>query len=41
MEYQGRKIRVNNIDMNVVVAGEGQDVLLVHGFRTHTRYGGT
>jgi hypothetical protein len=32
MEYQGRKIRVNNIDMNVVVAGEGQDVLLVHGF---------
>ena len=30
MEYQGRKIRVNNIDMNVVIAGEGQDVLLVH-----------
>ena len=32
MEYHGRKIRVNNIDMNVVIAGEGQDVLLVHGF---------
>jgi pimeloyl-ACP methyl ester carboxylesterase len=32
MEYQGRKIRANNIDMNVVIAGEGPDVLLVHGF---------
>jgi pimeloyl-ACP methyl ester carboxylesterase len=32
MEYQGQKIRVNSIKMNVVIAGEGQDVLLVHGF---------
>ncbi len=32
MEYQGRKIRVNGIAMNVVIAGEGPDVLLVHGF---------
>ena len=29
MEYQGRKIRVNSIDMNVVIAGEDPDVLLV------------
>jgi hypothetical protein len=26
------RIHVNNIDMNVVIAGEGPDVLLVHGF---------
>ncbi|MBV9380276.1 MAG: alpha/beta fold hydrolase [Streptosporangiaceae bacterium] len=32
MDFQRRKIRVNGIDMSVVVAGEGQDVLLVHGF---------
>ncbi len=32
MEYHGRKIRVNSIHMNVVIAGEGPDVLLVHGF---------
>jgi pimeloyl-ACP methyl ester carboxylesterase len=32
MEYQEQKIRVNGIVMNVVIAGEGQDVLLVHGF---------
>jgi hypothetical protein len=31
MDYQKRKIRVNGIDMNVVIAGEGPDVLLVHG----------
>jgi len=27
MEYQGRKIGVNSIDMNVVIGGEGPDVL--------------
>lgn len=27
-----RRIRVNGIDLNVVIAGEGPDVLLVHGF---------
>jgi pimeloyl-ACP methyl ester carboxylesterase len=32
MEYQEQKIRVNSIDMNVLMAGEGPDVLLVHGF---------
>jgi pimeloyl-ACP methyl ester carboxylesterase len=37
MESPGRKIRVGNLDMNVVIAGEGPDVLLVHGFPdTHT-----
>jgi pimeloyl-ACP methyl ester carboxylesterase len=37
MESPGRKIRVSNLDMNVVTAGEGPDVLLVHGFPdTHT-----
>jgi hypothetical protein len=28
MESPGRKIRVGNLDMNVVIAGEGPDVLL-------------
>jgi pimeloyl-ACP methyl ester carboxylesterase len=32
MGFQGQKIRVNGIEMNVVIAGEGPDVLLVHGF---------
>jgi pimeloyl-ACP methyl ester carboxylesterase len=37
MESPGRKIRVGNLDMNVVTVGEGPDVLLVHGFPdTHT-----
>ena len=29
---QGKVYRVNGIDMNVVIAGEGPDILLVHGF---------
>jgi hypothetical protein len=29
MEYQGPKIRLNSIDMTVVIAGEGPDVPLV------------
>lgn len=32
MHYPSRRINVNGIDMNVVVAGEGPDVLLVHGY---------
>jgi len=32
VEYQGRQIRVNNIDMNVVIAGEGP--LLLDYLRT-------
>jgi pimeloyl-ACP methyl ester carboxylesterase len=30
--FTTRRIRVNGIDLNVVVEGEGPDVLLVHGF---------
>ena len=30
--FQGRSYRVNGFDMNVVAAGDGPDVLLVHGF---------
>lgn len=32
MEFESTKYRINDIDMNVVVAGEGPDVLIVHGF---------
>lgn len=32
MDIATRKISVNGLDMNVAVAGEGPDVLLVHGF---------
>ncbi len=32
MEYEKRRLSVNGIDMNVVVAGQGPDVLLVHGY---------
>ncbi len=32
MDNEARKMRVNGIDMNVVIAGEGPDVLLVHGY---------
>ena len=32
MEFPSRKIQVNGITMNVVVAGEGPAVLLVHGY---------
>lgn len=31
-EFEARKVRVNGIDMNVVVVGNGPDVLLVHGY---------
>jgi pimeloyl-ACP methyl ester carboxylesterase len=32
MTYEAQQYRVNGIDMNVVIAGEGPPVLLVHGF---------
>ena len=32
MEFEAKKYRVNGIEMNVVIAGKGPDVLLVHGF---------
>jgi pimeloyl-ACP methyl ester carboxylesterase len=32
MQVEGKMYRVNGIDMNVVIAGKGPDVLLVHGF---------
>ncbi len=32
MDYPSRKLQVNGISMNVVITGEGQDVLLVHGY---------
>ena len=30
--FEGKKYRVNGIEMNVVIQGQGPDVLLVHGF---------
>lgn len=30
--FEGKKYRVNGIDMHVVIQGQGPDVLLVHGF---------
>jgi hypothetical protein len=39
MEFEGKKYRVNGIEMNVVIEGQGPDVLLVHGFRTRSRSG--
>jgi hypothetical protein len=30
MEFEGKKYRVNGIEMNVVIEGQGPDVLLVH-----------
>jgi pimeloyl-ACP methyl ester carboxylesterase len=30
--FSSRRIRVNGIDLNVVIEGEGPDVLLIHGF---------
>ncbi len=32
MTYEPRILRVNGLDMNVLIAGSGPDVLLVHGF---------
>ena len=32
MEFEGKKYRVNGIEMNVVIEGQGPDLLLVHGF---------
>ena len=32
MDYPSRMFQVNGIEMNVVVTGEGPDVLLVHGY---------
>lgn len=32
MNLQGRKIRVNDISLNVVIEGSGPDVILLHGF---------
>jgi hypothetical protein len=30
--FEGKKYRVNGIEMNVVIQGQGPAVLLVHGF---------
>ena len=32
MAFEGKKYRVNAIEMNVVIEGQGSDLLLVHGF---------
>lgn len=32
MEFEAQTLQVNGLQMNVVIAGEGPDVLLVHGF---------
>ena len=32
MEFEGKKYRVNGIEMNVIIEGQGPDLLLVHGF---------
>jgi pimeloyl-ACP methyl ester carboxylesterase len=32
MEFEGKKYRVNGIEMNVVIEGKGPDVLLIRGF---------
>ena len=32
MEYPTRKMKINGLSMNVLIAGEGEPVLLVHGF---------
>jgi pimeloyl-ACP methyl ester carboxylesterase len=32
MTINSRRMRVNDVELNVVVQGEGPDVLLVHGF---------
>jgi pimeloyl-ACP methyl ester carboxylesterase len=32
MPFNSRRIQVNGVDLNVIVEGEGPDVLLVHGF---------
>jgi pimeloyl-ACP methyl ester carboxylesterase len=32
MPFNSRRIRVNGVELNVIVEGEGPDVLLVHGF---------
>lgn len=32
MNFEGKIYRVNGIELNVVIAGKGPDVLLVHGF---------
>ena len=32
MSIQGKNITINGLDLNVVVEGEGEPVLLLHGF---------
>src|SRR5512140_1209322 len=32
MDFNARRVRVNGLEMNVIIEGEGPDVLLVHGF---------
>ncbi|HWI69308.1 MAG TPA: alpha/beta fold hydrolase, partial [Nitrospiraceae bacterium] len=32
MTIDNRRIRVNNVELNIVTQGDGPDVLLVHGF---------
>lgn len=32
MKFEGKRYRVNGIEMNVIIEGQGPDLLLVHGF---------
>lgn len=32
MDFNTRRVRVNGLELNVIIEGEGPDVLLVHGF---------
>jgi pimeloyl-ACP methyl ester carboxylesterase len=32
LEFNAKRVRVNGLELNVIVEGEGPDVLLVHGF---------
>jgi pimeloyl-ACP methyl ester carboxylesterase len=32
MDFNARRVRVNGLELNVIIEGEGPDVLLVHGF---------
>ena len=37
MDYPLQKLQINGLQMNVLIAGEGEPLLLVHGFPdTHT-----
>ena len=32
MSITGQRLRINGLDFNVLVEGDGPDVLLIHGF---------